>query len=108
MAIWPDWRDTVVFSENGPGVTTLHVSPELKVVLVGLNVGQALPVHDGPSALFHILEGAGVMVVGSEEVEVAAGATVVVPTGAARGVRATSTLVFLASLGDPASEQGPH
>ena len=30
------------------------------------------------------------MVVGTEEVEVAAGATVVVPTGVSRGVRATS------------------
>lgn len=106
--MWPDWRDTVVFSENGPGVTTLHASTELKVVLVGLNVGQALPTHDGPAALFHILSGAGVMVVGAEEVDVAAGATVVVPTGAARGVRATATMAFLASLGDPGSEHGPH
>ena len=48
------------------------------------------------------------MVVGTEEVEVAAGATVVVPTGVSRGVRATSRMVFLGSLGDPASENGPH
>ncbi|HEY8619745.1 MAG TPA: cupin domain-containing protein, partial [Dermatophilaceae bacterium] len=103
MAVWPDWRSTVTFSEDGPGVTLLHESPELKVVLVGLGVEQALPVHPGPSASFHFLEGEGVMVVGTEEVEVAAGATVVVPTGVSRGVRATSRLVFLGSLGDPAS-----
>ena len=108
MAAWPDWRTTVTFSEDGPGVTLLHESPELKVVLVGLGVGQALPVHPGPSASFHFLDGEGVMVVGTEEVEVAAGATVVVPTGVSRGVRATSRLVFLGSLGDPASENGPH
>src|ERR1035437_846923 len=48
MAVWPDWRSTVAFSEDGPGVTLLHESPELKVVLVGLGVGQALPVHPGP------------------------------------------------------------
>jgi len=89
-------------------VTLLHESPELKVVLVGLEVGQALPVHPGPSASFHFLDGQGVMVIDAEEVEVAAGATVVVPTGAARGVRAISRLVFLGSLGDPASENGPH
>ena len=108
MAVWPDWRSTVTFSEDGPGVTLLHESPELKVVLVGLGVGQALPVHPGPSASFHFLDGEGVMVVGAKEVEVAAGASVVVPTGVSRGVRATSRLVFLGSLGDPASENGPH
>lgn len=89
-------------------MTLLHESPELKVVLVGLDVGQALPVHPGPAGLFHFLDGEGVMVVGPEEVAVAAGVTVVVPTGALRGVRATSRLVFLGSLGDPASENGPH
>ena len=108
MAVWPDWRSTVAFCQDGPGVTLLHESPELKVVLVGLGVGQALPVHPGPSASFHFLDGEGVMVVGTEEVAVAAGATVVVPTGVARGVRATSRMVFLGSLGDPASENGPH
>src|SRR5665647_1135079 len=70
MAVWPDWRSTVTFSEDGPGVTLLHESPELKVVLVGLGVGQALPVHPGPSASFHFLEGEGVMVVGTEELAV--------------------------------------
>jgi mannose-6-phosphate isomerase-like protein (cupin superfamily) len=48
------------------------------------------------------------MVVGTEEVAVVAGATVVVPTGVTRGVRATSMMVFRGSLGDPASENGPH
>src|ERR1035437_4369331 len=62
----------------------------------------------GAFASFHFLDGEGVMVVGTEEVAVAAGATVVVPTGVARGVRATSRMVFLGSLGDPASENGPH
>jgi len=48
------------------------------------------------------------MVVGTEEVAVVAGATVVVPTGVTRGVRATFMMVFRGSLGDPASENGPH
>ena len=85
MAVRPHWRSTVTFSEDGPGVTLMHESPELKVVLVGLGVGQSLPVHPGPSASFHFLDGGGVMVVGTEEVDVAAGATVVVPTGVSRG-----------------------
>ncbi|MEO9222283.1 MAG: hypothetical protein ABI251_11020 [Mycobacteriaceae bacterium] len=89
-------------------MTLLHDSPELKVVLVGLESGQALPVHVGPSASFHFLEGHGTMFVGTEEIEVATGTIVVVPTGDARGVQASSRLVFMGSLGDPTSEDGPH
>jgi mannose-6-phosphate isomerase-like protein (cupin superfamily) len=107
MAVWRDWRSAVTFSEDGPGVTLLHESPELKVVLVARRRAGPAGSH-GPSALFHFLDGEGVMTVGTEAVEVAAGATVVVPTGASRGLRATSRLVFLGNLGDPASENGPH
>lgn len=108
MTVWPDWRNTVRFSEDGPGVRVLHESAELKVVLVGLRAGQGLPVHPGPAASFHFLAGEGIVGVGAEEIAVAAGTTVVVPPGARRAVRATSRLVFLGNLGDPASEDGPH
>ena len=37
--------------------------------------------------MFYFLEGESAMQVGTEEVEVAAGATVVVPTGASLGLR---------------------
>jgi uncharacterized protein (DUF2249 family) len=106
--VWPDWRSTAQFSADGPGVTVLHESAELKVVLVALEAGQALPVHPGPAASFHFLDGHGVMVVDDDEIAVSAGATVVAPTGARRAVRAKSALVFLGNLGDPASEDGPH
>ncbi len=106
--VWPDWRGTVEFSDDGPGVTVLHESAELKVVLVGLGAGQALPVHPGPAASFHILDGKGVVVVDDEEIAVSAGATVVAPTGSRRAVRANSAVVFLGNLGDPASEDGPY
>jgi len=108
MTMWPDWRSAVEFSDEGPAVTVLHESSDLKVVLVGLEAGQGLPAHPGPAASFHFLDGHGVMVVGAEEVGVAAGATVVVPPGALRAVRATSRLVFLGNLGDPTSEGEPH
>lgn len=108
MPIWSDWRETVRYNGNGPGVTLLHESGDLKVVLVGLEPGQALPPHPGPAASFHFLDGEGVMLVGTDEVRVSAGATVVVPPGHTRSVRATTRLVFLGSLGDPASEDGPH
>ena len=106
--VCPDWRTTVSFSNTEPDVTVLHESTELRVVLVGLEPGQALPVHPGPAAAFHFLYGAGVIIVNGEQTTVSAGATVVVPSGALRTVRAASRLVFLGSLGDPVSEHGPH
>lgn len=106
---WPDWRAAVTFAENGPGVVLLHESSELKVVLVGLEPGQALPPHPGPSACFQILDGQGVVAVDEDEVDVGAGAIVVAPSGSWRSVRAgSSRLVFLGNLGDPGSEDGPH
>lgn len=102
------WRSRVRFDDNGPGVTVLHESGELKVVLVGLRTGQELPVHLGPAASFAFLDGKAAMVVGDDEVPVAAGDIVIVPSGANRAVRAVSDTVFLGNLGDPGSEQGLH
>lgn len=108
MKLWPDWRAAAEAVADGPSVKYLHESPELKVVLVTLAAGQALPPHPGPSACFHFLDGEGVMVVDGEERPVSAGATAVATTGSVRSVRATGRLVFLGNLGDPASEGGPH
>lgn len=104
---WPDWRSTVAFSPDGPVVTVPHESAELKSVLVALNAGQQLPAHPGPAACFHILDGAGAVLVDDEEIAVSAGGTVIVPGGSHRGVRAGAPLVFLGNLGDPASEVEP-
>lgn len=108
MPLWPNWKDAVRFSDDGPGVIPLHQSDALRVVLVGLEPGQQLPPHRGPDASFSILDGEGVMVIGDDEVDVAAGALVVVPGGEMRSVRAVTTrLVFIGSLGDPAAETSP-
>lgn len=107
MPAWSEWREAVRFSRDGPGVTLLHESQELKVVLVALHAGQLLPVHPGPAASFLFLEGEASMTVGDDEVAVAAGSVVVVPSGAKRAVRATADVVFLGNLGDPGSEQPP-
>lgn len=108
MPAWPQWREAVQFNDAVPGVNLLHESSELKVVLVGLRAGQALPAHVGPAASFAFLDGEAVMAVGDDEVSTTAGAIVVVPTGERRAVRAVTDTVFIGSLGDPASEQGPH
>ncbi len=106
--VWPDWRAVVAVRDIGPDVAVLHESAELKVVLVALAAGQGLPAHPGPAASFHILSGTGTVVVDEVEHPVSAGATVVAGSGTRRAVRATSPMVFLGNLGDPASENGPH
>jgi len=106
--VWADWRDVVAPQETGPDVRVLHESDELKVVLVALAPGQALPDHPGPAASFHILSGSGAVVVDDAVQPVTAGTTVIAGPGSRRSVRADTALVFLGNLGDPASEDGPH
>lgn len=80
MTVRPGWRSTVRFCDSGPGMTLLHESSELKVVLVARKPGRGLPTHPGPAASFHFLDGEGVMAVESEEIAVSSGATVVLPS----------------------------
>lgn len=106
--VWADWHDVVAPQEGAPDVRVLHESEELKVVLVALAAGQALPDHPGPAASFHILSGSGAVVIDDAAHPVEAGATVIAGSGSRRSVRAETALVFLGNLGDPASEDGPH
>lgn len=106
--VYPDWHDVVKHQSAGPDVAVLHESADLKVVLVALAPGLALPPHPGPSASFHIVSGDGDVVIDGVAHPVSAGATVIVRPGCERSVRATTPLVFLGNLGDPASEDGPH
>ncbi len=107
MPNWPNWQQAVQYSQDGPGVTLLHRSERLKVLLVGLEPGQALPPHPGPEASFSFLGGRGIMLIGDEEIEVGAGSFAVVSEGEARSVRATTErLAFVGTLGDPDATHG--
>ncbi len=106
--MWADWRAVVAPRDAGPDIAVLHESAELKVVLVALAAGHGLPEHPGPAASFHILSGTGAVVIDEVAHPVSAGATVVAASGTRRSVRATSPLVFLGNLGDPASEERPQ
>ena len=93
--IYPDWRTLVHYSEPGPQPTLLRDDPELRVLIAGLEPGGRIPPHRGPLGVFHFLEGDGVMVIDGDEREVTAGMTVIAPTGAVRGVAATTRLAVL-------------
>lgn len=91
----PDWREKVVYSSKVPRPQPLIQTPRLKSVLVGMEQGQSILVHPGPAAVYHFLEGTGLMLVDGEAIAVGAGATVIVPDGAERGVVAHTRLAFL-------------
>lgn len=93
--LYPSWKETVVFSADGPKPQTLMKTDSLKVVLVGLEAGQKIPSHPGPASAFHFLEGKGWMIVNDDRLPVEAGATVVMQDGAKRAVEADTRLAFL-------------
>jgi len=93
----PDWQSKVLFSTEGPQPQPLYADDQLKVVLAGLEPGQAIPQHPEGRSMYHFLEGNGVMFVDDEEVEVGPGATLVMPAGSVRGLQARTRLVFLAA-----------
>lgn len=93
---FPDVRLLAVFDSDGPRPQFLLDSTKLRLILAGLEPGQQLPAHPELLAVYYFLEGEGVMTVNGDEFPVAPGATVVAPSGSARGVRAATRLVFLA------------
>ena len=94
--LYPDWREKVAFGADGPQPTVLIENEKMKVVLAGLKPGQKIPPHPATQGVYHFLQGSGWMTVGDERHAIAAGATMIVPQGAARGIEAETELVFLA------------
>ena len=94
---YPDWRAKVIFGADGPKPQMLTENPKYKVVVVGLEPGQKIPLHsEEGSAVFHIVDGTGWASVNDERFAVQPGATVLVPEGGKRGMEATTQLVFIA------------
>lgn len=94
---YPNWQEEVIFSPEGPQPQLLAESEKLKVIIGSLDVGQEIPPHPEALAVYHFLEGTGWMTVDDERHPVRAGATVITPEGAKRGVEAETRLVFLAT-----------
>jgi len=97
---FPDAISKAVFAADGPKPQFLIDTPQFKALVVGLNAGQQIPVHPGEAAMYHFLEGEGLMTVDEETFAVKPGVTVVVSSGAKRGMNARTRLVFLGSKGD--------
>lgn len=94
--LYANWKDVVVYSEKGMQPQVLVEAEQYKAVVAGLAAGNTVPPHPEGPAIFHFLEGSGRMIVGEETFAVQAGATVIVPDGASRGIEAETKLAFLA------------
>jgi quercetin dioxygenase-like cupin family protein len=93
--VFPSWRDLVRYASPGPQPTLLCDEPDLRVLVAGLEPGGRIPPHPGPRAVYHFLEGEGVMVLDGRSHPVTAGVTVIAPAGSTRGIEAVSRLAFL-------------
>ena len=94
--LFPNWKEIVVYPENGAQPQVLVETENYKSVIAGISAGNSMPPHPEGPAIFHFLEGSGQMIVGEQIFSVNAGATVVVPEGALRGIQADTQLAFLA------------
>jgi quercetin dioxygenase-like cupin family protein len=95
-AIFPNWKELVVYSTAGMQPHVLVETENYKSVIGGMAAGNSMPPHAEGPAIFHFLEGSGKMVIAEETLSVQAGATVYVPNGAKRGIEAGTQLAFLA------------
>jgi quercetin dioxygenase-like cupin family protein len=93
--LYPDWRDEVVFADDGPKPRKLLETSAFRAVLVGLEPGQRIPPHPAPASAYYILEGTGWMIVDGERLAIRPGAIITMPDGAVRGLEAETRLAFL-------------
>ena len=95
-----DTISIAVFAADGPKPQFLFNTPKFKVLVVGLEAGGQIPVHPGEAAMYHFLEGEGLMTVGEECFAIKPGVTIIVPSGEKRGMNAKTRVVFLGSKGE--------
>ena len=95
-ALIPNWRDKVIYSADGPQPQILMVDDKVKIIVAGLESGQKIPEHSEKSAMYHILEGCGLMIVDGERLAVSSGATIVMADDTVRGMEAETRLAFIA------------
>ena len=97
---FPDTKSNAVFGAESPQPQFLIDTPKFKALVVGLEAGSYIPVHPDQAAMYHFLEGTGLMTVGDEVFEIRPGVTVIAPGGVRRGMNAKTRVIFLGSKGE--------
>ncbi len=93
---FPNPLEKVVLSPNGPQPQVLFAEGQVKVIVAGLEAGQAIPVHPEGLGTFQFLEGKGVMIVDGERLPVGPGTLIIAEHGVQRGMEAQTALTFIA------------
>ncbi|MCB0185784.1 MAG: hypothetical protein KDE31_16060 [Caldilineaceae bacterium] len=94
---YADPKAQASFGKTGPQPRFLLDTEPFKVLVVGLEAGQQIPLHSESAAMYHFLEGSGTMTVDNTDFDIQPGGTVIALSGAKRGMRAETRLVFLAA-----------
>jgi quercetin dioxygenase-like cupin family protein len=97
---FPETKSKAIFAADGPKPQFLVDTPKFKALVVGLDAGQQIPLHPAEAAMYHFLEGEGLMTVDNETFVIKPGVTVITPSGAKRGINAKTHLVFIGSKGE--------
>jgi quercetin dioxygenase-like cupin family protein len=107
-AVIRDYHAAATFLAGRFSPVPLGQTERFKVVLTCFEPGQFIPVHSpGIDMALVVLEGEGTVVAGDQEAEVYPGAIVIVPAGAARGIRAASRLIAVHLVSPPPTD-GDH
>ena len=93
---YPKPLEKIVFSPDGPQPQALFAEGQVKIIVVGLEAGQKIPVHPEGLSFFHFLDGRGVMTVDDERLPVGAGTVIITEEGTPRGIEAETQLKFMA------------
>ncbi|MCJ7701677.1 MAG: hypothetical protein MUO62_08855 [Anaerolineales bacterium] len=94
---FPDCKDSILVSDDGPAPQVLFEKGKIKLVVAGLKAGQSIPPHEETLGIYHFIEGRGIMTVDEVQYDVRQGTTIIVPKGAIRGISAKTDLSFLAT-----------
>jgi quercetin dioxygenase-like cupin family protein len=97
---FPDTKSRAIFTTEGPKPQFLTETSNFKALVVGLEAGAQIPVHPGEAAMYHFLEGEGLMTVEEETFVIKPGVTVIAPSGTRRGVNAKTRVIFLGAKGE--------
>lgn len=91
----PDVTQSLEFSTENPLPKSLYSQGKVRVLGLGLEAGQEIPVHPEGVTLYFIMAGKGWMEVNGERLAVKQGSVVITPAGAHRGINATSRMSLL-------------
>ena len=103
--VFASYKDSIAFNPARFNPVALAQSDKVRVLLVCLEPGQFIPVHQpGVDMLLLVLEGEGLAAVGKQDTKVGPGAVVFVKTGEVRGLKAQSRFVSLHVVVPPPNE----